>query len=376
MKRKLLLVVNVDWFFLSHRLAIASEALRQGYEVHLATTITTRLEELRAHGLIVHPVSIVRSGTRLLDECRSFWQLVRIFREVRPDIAHLVTVKPIIFGGLAARMTRTPAVVAAVSGLGFLFMAQGWRAAVVRRLVLALYRVALSHRNLRVIFQNEDDRALVQRATALPDGKCTLIPGSGVDLMLFSQRAMPQEPVIVALAARLLVDKGVREFVQAAQQLRAEGIAARFWLVGATDPGNRASITEEELLGWRTQHIVEVLGHRADMAEVLGQAHIVTLPSYREGFPKVLIEAAACGRPVVTTDVPGCRDAISPEETGVLVPARDAPALAAALRRLIQDPALRASMGQAGRALAERRYSLDAVVDAHMQVYAQLQART
>lgn len=376
MKRKLLLVVNVDWFFLSHRLAIASEALRKGYEVHIATTITDHLDELRSHGLIVHPVPIARSGTRLLGEWRSFWRIVQIFRQVRPDIAHLVTVKPIVFGGLAARMTRTPAVVAAVSGLGFLFLARGWRAAFTRRLVLAFYRVALGHHNLRAVFQNEDDRALVQHAAALPADKCTLIPGSGVDLKKFSEQPVTPGPVVIALAARLLVDKGVREFVQAARQLRAEGVHARFWLVGSPDAGNRASITQDELLEWRAQHVVELLGQRSDMPDVLGQAHIVALPSYREGFPKVLIEAAACGRPVVTTDVPGCRDAIVAEETGLLVPARDAPALAAALRRLIEDAALRSTMGKAGRALAERRFGIEAVVQAHMQVYAQLEAST
>lgn len=374
MKRKLLLVVNVDWFFLSHRLAIASEALRQGYEVHIATTITDRLEVMRAQGLIVHPVPIARSGTRLLDEWRSFWRLLQVFRAVRPDVAHLVTVKPIIFGGLAARLTRVPAVVAAVSGLGFLFLARGWRAAVRRRLVLVLYRIALGHNNLQVIFQNQEDRALIQRGTALPDSKCTVIPGSGVDLVRFSAQPMPPDPVVVAMAARLLVDKGVREYVQAARQLRAEGVQARFWLVGAPDPGNRASVSERELEDWRAQQVVEMLGHCADMARVFSASHVVTLPSYREGFPKVLAEAAACGRPVVTTDVPGCRDAIASGETGLLVPARDATALAAALRRLIQDAALRASMGRAGRALAERRFGIDAVVQAHMQIYAQLQA--
>jgi glycosyltransferase involved in cell wall biosynthesis len=374
MKTKLLFVVNVDWFFLSHRLPIAREALRLGYEVHIATAITDRLQELRAHGLIVHPVPLSRSGTRVLGEWRSFWHIARIFRQVRPDIAHLVTVKPIVFGGLAARLVRTPALVAAVSGLGFLFLARGWRAAVTRWLVLALYRVVLGHRNLRVVFQNEHDQALVQRAAALPTFKSMLIPGSGVDLKAFREHAFPAAPVVVVLAARLLIDKGVREFVQAARQLRADGVQAHFWLVGSPDDGNRASVTQEDLLKWQAEQVVEVLGHRGDMPAVLAQAHIVALPSYREGFPKVLIEAAACGRPVVTTDVPGCRDAMVPGQTGLLVPARDAPALAAALRRLIEDAALRSAMGRAGRALAERRFGIEAVVQAHMQVYAQLLA--
>lgn len=371
--KRLLFIVNVDWFFLSHRLPIALEAIRQGYEVHLATVITGRLDELNAHGLIVHPLSIARSSTGLWGELRSFFQICLVLRAVKPSIAHLVTIKPVIFGGIAARVTGVPGVLAAISGLGFVFGAKGYKASFMRVLVGMLYRMALGKRNLKVVFQNPDDRDRLTNVTGLQNNKCVMIKGSGVDLDAWVARPFPDGVPLVVMAARLLVDKGVREFVQAAYQLRQRGVAARFCLVGSPDPGNPASITEHELKDWRDGQCVELLRHREDIADVFAQAHVVVLPSYYgEGLPKVLIEAAACGRAVVTTDMPGCRDAIEPNVTGLLVPARDVDALAEGMRRLIEDKALRESMGQAGRRLAEREFSIKKVVDEHLSIYKQL----
>lgn len=373
MSRTLLFVVNVDWFFLSHRLPIALEAQRQGYQVHIATGLTDKLDALQRHGLVVHPLALERSSAGLGNAWRTMAQLWMVFRAVRPDVVHLVTIKPVLLGGLVARLAGVPAVVAAVSGLGFVFIANGAKAVARRWLVGGLYRVALGHRNLTVIFQNPDDRASLAKLAQLPGSKVTMIRGSGVDLSQYDHTPLRSGVPVVLLAARLLADKGVREFVQAARLLKQRGASARFCLVGTVDRANPTSLTDAELAQWASEGVVELWGHRSDMPLVLAAAQVVVLPSYYgEGLPKVLIEAAACGRAVVTTDHPGCRDAIDPSVTGVLVPVRNASALAEAINELLNDPERCRAMGNAGRALAERAFDIRQVVAAHLRIYQEL----
>ena len=376
MNRKLLFVVNVDWFFLSHRLPIALEALRQGYEVHIATTLTDKVTVLQGHGLVVHPLSLDRSGASLWAAGQSFWQIYRVCKDVKPDIVHLVTIKSVLFGGLAARLSRVPAVVSAVSGLGFVYVDKGVKATIRRWLVGALYGLALGHHNLRVIFQNPDDLACLARLAHLPERKVTIIRGSGTDLARYRVMPFPTGVPVVLLAARLLVDKGLREFVQSAQILRQRGLStqdARFVIVGKPDPANPASLPPDELAKWAEEGVVELWGHRTDMPKVMEAAHVSVLPSYYgEGLPKVLIEAAACGRVVVTTDHPGCRDAIEANKTGLLVPIKNALALADAIEYLVKNPDVRERMGAAGRALAEKEFAIEKVVAEHMKIYQKL----
>jgi glycosyltransferase involved in cell wall biosynthesis len=285
----------------------------------------------------------------------------------------LVTIKPVLLGGLVARLAGVPAVVVAVSGLGFVFVAKGVKAIARRWLVGGLYRLVLGHQNLKVIFQNSDDRASLVKLAYIPNSKVELIRGSGVDLIQYSHTPLPPGLPVVLLAARLLADKGVREFVQAARLLKQRGSSARFCLVGTVDPANPTSLTDAELSQWANEGVVELWGHRSDMPQVLAAAQVVALPSYYgEGLPKVLIEAAACGRAVVTTDHPGCRDAIDPGVSGVLVPVRDVAALANTLERLINDPVRCLTMGNAGRALAERAFDVQQVVSAHLCIYQEL----
>ena len=372
MSRTLLFVVNVDWFFLSHRLPIALEAMRQGYQVHIATGLTDRLDELQRNGLVVHPLALDRSSAGLGNAWRTVLQLWQIFKAVQPDVVHLVTIKPVLLGGLVARLAGVPAVVAAVSGLGFVFMARGAKAAVRRWLVGAFYRLALGHGNLKVIFQNADDLRSLAKMAHLPGAKVAVIRGSGVDLARYAQVPLPGGVPVVLLATRLLADKGVLEFVQAARLLKQRGCNARFVLVGTVDSANPTSFTDAEVSAWVHDGVVEWWGHRADMPQVLAASQVVVLPSYREGLPKVLIEAAACGRAVVTTDVPGCRDAIDPGITGVLVPVRNAVALANAMEALINDSVRCQVMGDAGRALAEKAFDVRQVVATHLQLYQEL----
>jgi glycosyltransferase involved in cell wall biosynthesis len=365
--RRLLFVVNVDWFFLSHRLPIALEAMRQGYEVHIAVGMTDRLKEIQSHGLMVHTLSISRSKTGLGETVTVASEIWSVYKTVKPDVVHLVTIKPVLMGGILA-----PAVVAAVSGLGFVFLEKGLVAALRRKLVGLLYKASFGHRNLKVIFQNTQDKATLTRLANLPEAKTKLIRGSGVDISQFTASPLPHGTPVVMLAARLLADKGVREFVQAARLLKAAGTQARFCLVGTVDLHNPTSLTQSELDAYQKESVVELWGHRTDMAATLSAAHIVVLPSYREGLPKVLIEAAACGRAVVTTDVPGCRDAIEPGVTGVLVPAHDAPALSQAIAALLNDPSHCHTIGQAGRLLAEQAFDIRQVVAQHLRIYESL----
>ena len=360
---------------MSHRWPIAQAALRQGFEVHVAAGLTNDKDRMRALGLTVHPLSIDRCSTNIFSNGSTFFQILRVFIGVRPDVVHLVTIKPVIWGGIAARLVAVPRVVAAVSGLGFVFISHGIRATMRRWLAGWLYRLAFGHHSLKVIFQNEDDRATLIKLVRLPKKKTRLIRGSGVDLEYYSPSLFPQGLPVVILAARLLEDKGVREFVQAARILKDGGNKARFVLVGDSDPGNSATISDNELKQWVSEGVVEWWGHRDDMPRVFACSYMVVLPSYREGLPKVLIEAAACGRAVITTDCPGCRDAIEPNVTGILVPVRDSEALVVAMKRLLDNSPLCEEMGRAGRKLAERSFDVRQVIAQHMCIYEELLQR-
>lgn len=368
---KLLFVVNDFGFFLSHRLEIGRQAAAAGHEVHVAAPGEPP-PELAEYGLKAESISLSRRGANPVAEFGSVTGLVGLFRRVQPDVVHLVTIKPVLYGGIAARIARVPGVVSAISGLGTLFTTKNTRSSIFRRIAETGYRVALGHANQRVIFQNPDDREALVRGCGMRADRAVLIRGSGVPLRDYPHRPEASDTPVVACAARLLREKGVAEFVDAARMLRERGVPARFWLIGDPDPGNPSSFSPEDVETWRQEGVVEVLGYRTDIAELFTQANIVTLPSYREGLPKVLVEAAACGRAVVTTDVPGCRDAIEPDRTGLLVPVRDAEALADALQALIEDPERRQQMGQAGRDLAEREFAIEKVVEAHLAIYREL----
>lgn len=368
----LLFVVNIPEFFLSHRLPLAIEAKRAGFKVHIATGPGPACQKIAELGFEHHLIPISRSGRNPFAEIRTLWVLYRLMRKIRTDLVHLVTIKPVLYGGLTARLAGVPAMVAAISGLGTVFIDRDRSRSWLRSGVVWFYRLALGHSNVRVIFQNPDDRSALIGMGAVRDEQAALIRGSGVFLADYPMRPEPEGVPVVTFAARLLRDKGVWEFVEAARVLKERGVAAKFWLAGSTDPGNPTSISEDDAARWGKDGLVEVLGYRHDIADLFAESNIIVLPSYREGLPKALIEAAACGRAVVTTDVPGCRDAIEPEKTGLLVPVRDASALAEAIRTLIEDPQRRKQMGASGRELAEREFSIETVVDAHLAIYREL----
>ncbi|MEZ0246229.1 MAG: glycosyltransferase family 4 protein [Methylophilaceae bacterium] len=366
--QRLLFIVNVDWFFLSHRLAVALAARDAGFDVHVATVLTGPSEAIERHGFTVHALHMDRRSTGSFDAFRLFWALLSLIRQLRPAVVHLITIKPVLFGGLAARLAGVPKVIAAISGLGYIFNARGFIATLHRSLVSILYRLALVREGVWVIFQNSDDQALLQRHAGIRDSQVIHIRGSGVDLETWPTYPLPESPPRVLMASRLLADKGVCEFVEAARILRGYKSAC-FVLVGDVDPGNPTSVSTEQVQRWVDEGLIEWWGQRNDMPEVLGMAHMVVLPSYREGLPKVLIEAAASGRPVVTTDVPGCRDAIDPGRSGLLVEARNAAALAQAIKALLDHPLQLSAMGEAGRHLAEQAFDIREVVIRHLAAY-------
>lgn len=373
MSKDLLFVVNVDWFFVSHRLPIAMAAMEEGYRVHLACAFTDHGDYLASLGIELHPLTLSRSGTRIGQELKSFFAIYRLIKGIKPDIVHSVTIKPVVYGGVASRLTGIKGRVASISGLGYVFVSRGFKAGVFRRMVSVLYRFAIGSRRTRVIFQNPEDKRLMIQNKVISEKQAILLRGSGVSLKKYPYRPEPDGIPVIAFASRLLRDKGVGEFVRAAHILQARGIKARFWLIGDVDPDNPASVSREMLDAWRKKNVVEIMGYRTDIPELFANSNIIALPSYYgEGLPKVLLEAAACGRAVITTSHPGCRDAIEPGRTGLLVPVRDAEALADAVQKLIENPELRKSMGQAGRTLAEREFAIEKIVDAHLEIYRQL----
>jgi glycosyltransferase involved in cell wall biosynthesis len=372
--KRLLFMINDLAFMISHRLPVAQAALDAGYDVHIAAP-KDRVSERRlaGSGFHLHRLGMQRHNINPFQELRSCWQIYRIYRRLKPDTVHLVTIKPVLYGGIIARLARVRAVVSAISGLGFAFSGNSRKSRIISLFVKPLYRFALGHRTQRVIFQNDHDLATLASLGIGLTGKIEMIRGSGVDLDDFRPTPEPAGPVTIVVPSRLLRDKGIAEFVGAARTLKREGSTARFVVAGDAPVGNPSSIPQATLDAWKAEGMVEFWGYCSDMPDVLRQSHIVVLASYyREGLPKALIEAAACGRPVVTTDAPGCRDAVIAGTTGRLVPARDIPALADAMRGLIDDKATRLRMGIAGRELAEQAFSIDHVMRRHVEIYRNL----
>ncbi|AAZ18529.1 probable glycosyl transferase, group 1 [Psychrobacter arcticus 273-4] len=369
---KILYIVNEPWFFLSHRLPIALAAKEQGHTVHVATRDGKAVKEITDMGFIHHDIPLSRSGSSIPNELNSLFAIWKLLTQVKPDVLHLVTIKPVVYGGIAARFTVVPKVVAAVSGLGTLFLATGFKAQLKRKLGTWLYHFALSSNKTTVIFQNPDDKRMFIDLKAVKPEQTVLIRGSGIDLSAFSffPENLTDKPV-VTFAARLLFDKGLTEYIEAIKLLNNKGIAASYQIVGDLDPGNLTSAKNRDIELWKSIPNLSIRGYQKDMAAVFRHSNLVVLPSYREGLPKVLIEAAACGRAVITTDVPGCRDAIEANETGLLVAVKSPNELADAIEKLVTDTILRVRMGTAGRQLAENAFSIEQVVDQHLSIYQQ-----
>lgn len=369
---KIIYIVNVDWFFISHRLPIALEALRQGYEVYIFAKDTGKMDYLKSLGINIYPINLERGSINPFQSLKLLFDLREKITSIQPDVIHLVTIKPVLIGGLASILAKVPSIVYAISGLGFIFTNTMLKAKILRLGIIPLYRLALSAKNKIVIVQNLDDLRILRQYVSIPESQTVLIPGSGVDLKQFDFQPLPLTNKIVLMACRLLADKGVYEFKKSAQLLKEKYPEVRFVLVGGIDPDNPASLTEQELNDWVGKGDLEWWGHQINMAEILSQATIVVLPSYREGMPKVLLEAQALGRPIVTTDVPGCREAIEDGKTGFLVQVKDEQSLADAIEKLINNDELCLEFSHNARVLAEQKFDIEQVVKTHMNIYENL----
>ena len=375
---KIVLFANTDWYLYNFRRSLALALREAGHELLLLSPPGEYGARLRALGLRWEPVPMDRRSLNPLREAAVLAHLWRLFRRERPDLVHGFTIKCAVYGSLAARAAGVPARVNAVTGMGYVFTSTDAKARALRPLVRLLMRAALDGRDARLILQNPDDVAVFEQARLVAPGHIRLIPGSGVDCVRFAPGESvgrghapdaDTPPFRVLLAARLLWDKGLAEFVDAARRLHGEGRAIDFLLAGDPDPGNPAAVPEATVHGWVTEGLLQWLGHVDDMPALFASVDVVVLPSYREGLPKGLIEAAACGLPLVTTDVPGCREVVADGIDGLRVPVRDAAALAAAIARLHDDPALASRLGAAARARALAEFDEQIVIARTLAVY-------
>lgn len=369
-QRRLIFLVSEDWYFYSHRLPIAMAALRAGFDVHLITRVTDGIHTIPPNGLTVHSVDVRRGSLNPFHDLRFILRLIRIIVVLKPDILHNVALKPAIYGSIAAAIgSRHTQVINALGGLGFVFTSQSFRARLLRPLVVYLLRISLRGDNQRLILQNLDDIDLLVQNKVARRQDITLIRGSGVDPDLYIPHEPTEGPPVVAFAARLLKDKGIHEFVGAVALLRQRNVEARFVLVGSPDRDNPSSVSEQQCSEWTVCPGLERWGWSDNMPQTLSRVDIMVLPSYREGLPKSLLEAASCALPIVTCDTPGCRDVVITGHNGYLVPVRSVAPLADAIHRLLQSPEERRSMGANGRRLVERHFSLNAIVDQTMALY-------
>ncbi len=371
MIKKLFFINNVDWGFTEFRLPIAKRAIAEGIEVHLITELTGKYKSedlLKDSGIIVHNVNFNRGSSNPLHLLTLFFKIFFILRKHTPDIVHLVTIKGVLVGGLAARLAKINALVFAISGLGYAYIEQGISANIRKALISFLYKTVFNSKNILIIFQNKDDKEeIISNDKNLPH---IIIPGSGVDLSRFKpvEEVVTQIPKITMIS-RLLVHKGVLEFAEAAKLIKEQKIKAHFELIGDLDFDNPASLTLDQFKEIKESGNVVLKGYIEDVTLELESTNLVVLPSYREGFPKALIEASACGRAIITTDVPGCREAVEHKKNGLLVPKENPHELAKAIKYLIENKEERREMGLKSRKIAEEKYSINQIVDTHMNIY-------
>ncbi len=367
---RLLLLVNESEYFLSHRANVARAAVADGFEVHVVTRLTHQPWEIQRHGVHVHHVEFPRAIRNPVVELRTVARLRSLYRAIQPDVVHHFSAKAVLLGSLAARSLKLPHVVNTFTGLGSAFCGSGLRAMALRVTASCCIRQLLKPLSWRVTFQNQEDLRQLVAAGLVRTSACELIRGSGVDPAVYRPASEPVGPPTVMLASRMIRPKGVGEFVEAARLLRQTDIDARFVLVGDSDPQNPHAVPASQLRQWDREGVVQWWGRCRHMPEAIRRASVIVLPTYYgEGLPKILLEAAACGKPIVTTDVRGCRDIVRNGTNGLLVPPRDVQSLTSAMWRLIDQPALRQRMGRAGRALVLREFTAQQVADKTVAIY-------
>ena len=368
----LFIVVNVDWFFLSHRKDIALNAQKAGYNVTIVTKDTGKKREIEALGLKVIDLPMNRSGQNLIEELRTCWFLYNLYRRENPDIVHHVGLKTILWGTLAAKLANVHGVVNAVSGLGVFFSEEN--RSIISRVLPKVLRFSHHRNNIAVIFQNDEDKSLFLKHRILKESQAYKIKGSGVDLKQYSYTPEPGEGRIkVLLTARMIVEKGIFILTDAAMKLKERyQDKVQFLLCGGLDD-NPMAIKENELRVVCDGDYIQWLGYRTDVLDLLKDCHIVAFPSYyKEGLPKSLIEATAVGRPIITTNSIGCKETVVDVYNGYLIPIKDSDTLTDRLSILFENRDIRQKMGQNSRNLAEKDFSIDDVIAKHLEIYKKL----
>ena len=368
--KKIIYFITEDWVFCTHRLPLAVAAKEAGYDVAVVTNVSVHAYQIQQAGIRLIPYDLKRGSLNPFQAIALIRKLASIYKQEKPDLVHHVAIKPILYGAIAARLAGVKQVVNAITGMGYIFTSDQLKARVLRPFINLAFNYLLNGKHSKLIMQNDDYRMTLIRSEIVDEGKTVLIRGAGVDASeyVLSEEPTDQPPLIV-LPARLLKDKGVVEFVAAAKILKERGVSARFALVGDSDYQNHAAVAESDLKAWVETGIVEWWGRKNNMPEVLAGCHIVCLPSYREGLPKALLEAASSGRPIVTTDTVGCREVVVDGENGFLVPLYSKKELADALGRLIEDPELRRRMGARGREMILKDFTINKVIDQTLACY-------
>ncbi|WP_035644184.1 glycosyltransferase family 4 protein [Bradyrhizobium sp. ORS 285] len=353
--RRLLYVANEDYAFLMHRLPMARAARDAGYEVHVATNVNAGEAAIAAERFVLHPIPFRRGGLSPSSAMPTIRAIRAVETAIQPDVVHHSGLQASVLGSLAALGQATP-VINAMTGMGYIFTSSSWRSRLLKQGLLWLLPKLMNRAPSCVLVQNPDDRDALQAMGVRAD-KITLIPGSGVDTDRFQRLPEPDGPITFGFAGRLLTDKGIRALVAAHRMLRQQGRDDQLLIAGSPDPANPASVSAEEMEAWRHQPGITLLGQIKDITELWRRCHVAVLPSHREGLPVSLLEAAACGRPLVSTDAPGCREIAIHGQTGLSAPVEDAAALAQAMLQLATSPELRARYGQAARQLVEDKLS-------------------
>lgn len=366
-----------DWYFWSHRRLLALAALDKSYDVYVLTQVNDHAKRIRELGFELIPITIERHGKSVIRELKLLYDIIKIYQRIKPDIAHHIAMKPVLYGTLATLFTKSTKVVNTLAGLGYIFASKRFSDKIIASLLIHFFKCLFMLRPVQLIVQNSDDASFLMSKNVCKDKRLTLIRGSGVDLKEYAQSGAADEVPTILFASRLLWQKGLADFVAAAALLRERYPYVRFVIVGEPDEHNSNSVPVKTLKAWVQSGSVEWWGYQSNMPKILSRVKMVVLPSvYGEGVPKILIEAAACGKPVIATDMPGCREIVIHNHNGYLVEAHDPAAIAERISALLDDDGLCQQMGERGRRLVAAEFSIDRVNSETLSLYAKLLAPT
>lgn len=370
MKKKVLFLVNLDSFFVSHRFRIAENLIKEGCEVHIATEFTGFKKILTNRGLKTHSIKFKRNSSSLFVNMFAIIQIFFLLKKIKPDLLHLISIKPIILGGLVSLFSPVKSLVISVTGLGSMFLSSGFFSNIRIFIINYLYKQIFTFPNLVVILQNKNDQNYLVKNSNLKKSKIKIIKGMGVDLkeFKFSKIKNSTYPTIL-MASRLIADKGLFEYIKAAEHLKKEKFKGNFLLAGNIDKYNPSKISSSHINLWKKKKIIRHYNYLSEISKLIKKSTIVVLPSYREGFPKILMEASACGRPIIATNVPGCRDAVINKKTGLLIPPKNYIALAKSIKLLCSNKKKIKKMGIRARQHAVKNFDIRNIVSQHLSIY-------